>query len=74
MEKGSTGCIGGKKEEKRNFWEGLLILSSKEAELGLVQVVLQLEESHPTIVWTKPGFLLPRKYKMEMEVNVNNSK
>lgn len=53
---------------------GCCVPASKEAELGLVQVALQLEESHSTIVWMKPGFLLPKQYKMKMEVNVSNSK
>lgn len=74
MKRGNAGCIGGKKEEKKTVGRGCCSPSSKKAELGLVQVVLQLEESHTTIIWMKPGFLLPKKYKMEMEVNVNNSK
>lgn len=50
------------------------IFTFKESRAGLVQNVLLLEGSHSTIVWTKPCFLLPKKYKVKMEVDVNNSR
>lgn len=63
------------RREQKLLGKVCCVLSSKETECGLVRVVLQLEESHSTRVWMKPGFLLPKRkrYKMEMEVNVNHS-
>lgn len=49
-----------KGRKKGTRWEGLLCSVFKGSRARLVSVVLRLEDSRRTVVWTKPGFLVPK--------------